>query len=217
MKKYTLPLFALPLLGLGLAGCADPVGDAPRAEVKAAEAPSADAKPAAQPAAAGKAFAFSQEGSKIEFVGAKVTGKHDGGFNTFSGAITVPDGKVEQARVDVTIDMKSVWSDVEKLTGHLKSPDFFDVENIPTAKFVSKSVTAPGADGTSTVTGDLTLHGVTKTISFPAKIAVTGDTATATAEFGINRKDFGIVYPGMPDDLIKDEVLLKLNVAAKAQ
>lgn len=210
MKKYTLPLLALPLAAL--VGCADPVGDAPRAEVQAASEQASAAKPVS-----GKAFAFSNDGSKIEFIGAKVTGKHDGGFKTFNGSITIPDGKVEQGQVEVTIDMKSVWSDTEKLTGHLMSADFFDVENIPTSKFVSSSISAPGADGMSTVTGDLTLHGVTKRISFPAKLAVSGDTVTAAAEFGINRKDFGIEYPGMPDDLIKDEVLLKLNINAKAK
>lgn len=214
MNPQKLSLVTLSTLTLAFAGCADPVGDAPRAEVKATpEKASSEPKPAAQPAA-GDTFAFSQDGSKVEFVGAKVTKKHDGGFKTFQGTISVPGGKVEQAKVDVTIDMKSVWTDTEKLTGHLMSPDFFDVANIPTAKFVSTSITAPAADGTSTVTGDFTLHGVTKRISFPAKITISGDTASATAEFGINRKDFGIVYPGAPDDLIADEVLLKLDVKA---
>jgi polyisoprenoid-binding protein YceI len=65
------------------------------------------------------------------------------------------------------------------------------------------------------VTGNLELHGVTKSITFPATITVQGDAVTVKADFAINRKDFGIVYPGKPDDLIKDEVLLKLNIAGK--
>jgi len=56
---------------------------------------------------------------------------------------------------------------------------------------------------------------VTKSISFPATIKVRGDTVDVDAEFAINRKDFGIVYPGMPDDLIRDDVLLKLQLRAK--
>jgi polyisoprenoid-binding protein YceI len=58
---------------------------------------------------------------------------------------------------------------------------------------------------------------VTKSISFPATIKINSDAVDVDTEFAINRKDFGIVYPGMPDDLIKDDVLLKLHVrAAKA-
>jgi polyisoprenoid-binding protein YceI len=56
----------------------------------------------------------------------------------------------------------------------------------------------------------LELRGVTKTVSFPANITIDAKTAKGTAEFKINRKDFGIEYPGKPDDLIKDEVLLKI-------
>ncbi len=106
------------------------------------------------------------------------------------------------------------YTDNPKLTGHLQSADFFDVAKFPTARFTSTSI-AQGKDGTTTVTGDLTMHGVTQRISFPAQVTQSGDLATATAAFGINRKDFGLVYPGMPDDLIKDEVLLKLDVQAR--
>ena len=55
---------------------------------------------------------------------------------------------------------------------------------------------------------------VKKTISFPATITVGADAASGTAEFVINRKDFGIVYPGKQDDLIRDDVLLKLSLKA---
>jgi polyisoprenoid-binding protein YceI len=61
----------------------------------------------------------------------------------------------------------------------------------------------------------MTLHGVTKRIGFPADITLTDAGADVTAEFALNRKDFGIVYPGKPDDLIADNVLLKLSVHAK--
>jgi polyisoprenoid-binding protein YceI len=102
--------------------------------------------------------------------------------------------------------------------GHLKSPDFFDVAQFPTATFTSTAIKA-GAEGgaTHTVTGTLDLHGVKKSITFPATIAVGADTVSVKSEFAINRKDFNIVYPGKPDDLIKDEVLLKLDIAAKPQ
>ena len=65
------------------------------------------------------------------------------------------------------------------------------------------------------MTGNFQLHGVTKSITFPATVKAGGDTVDVDAEFAINRKDFGVVYPGMPDDLIKDEVLLKLHIHAR--
>ena len=65
---------------------------------------------------------------------------------------------------------------------------------------------------THTVTGNLELHGVKKSITFPATIQVTLDNAAVDAEFAIDRKDFGIVYAGKADDLIRDGVVIKLNL-----
>jgi polyisoprenoid-binding protein YceI len=198
-----------PLTLFALAGCDnDPAAGKTRAEVKEAVA-------AAEAPASAVRYAFSNEGSAIEFVGAKVTGKHDGKFERFEGAVDLVEGDPSKSRVSVEIEAASIVADAEKLTHHLKSADFFDVERFPTAKFVSTAVEKGGAgDATHTVTGNLTLHGVTKAITFPAEIALKSDRVEVGAEFAINRKDFGIVYPGMPDDLIKDEVLIKLDVAA---
>lgn len=169
-------------------------------------------------AATAKTYVFSQDGSKFEWVGAKVTGKHDGGFKSFRGTINVPDGKIESGSVTVEVDTESVFSDNEKLTGHLKSPDFFDTAKFPKARFTSTSV-KPGGDGgaTHTVTGNLELHGVTKSITFPAKIELEDDGVSVEAEFGVNRKDFAINYAGQADDLIKDDVLIKLDLNGKPQ
>jgi len=97
----------------------------------------------------------------------------------------------------------------------LKTADFFDVAKFPEATFVSTSIKAGGENGaTHTVTGNLTLHGVTKSITFPATISVTGGVATVDANFAINRKDFGINYPGAQDNLIRDDVVMKLTIHA---
>lgn len=192
------------------AGCADPTEGQPAAQVNEA---SGQPSSKADAPAGGQVFTLS-DASTVEFVGSKVTGSHDGGFSTFSGTVTVPEGgELTQAQIDTTIDMNSVRSDNDRLTGHLMSADFFDVETYPEATFVSTGITKKGDN--YTVSGDLTLHGVTKNISFPAAMALNGDALTATAEFSINRNDFGIVYPGKPDDLIRDGVLLKLNIEAK--
>jgi polyisoprenoid-binding protein YceI len=164
-------------------------------------------------ATAANKYVFSNAASKVEFVGAKVTRKHDGAFNVFSGALDLVDGDPTKSIVTVEIATASITADDPKLTSHLKSADLLDVEKFPKATFRSTAIKAGGEGGaTHTITGNLSLHGVTKSISFPAKIKVAADAVEADAEFAINRKDFGIVYPGMPDDLIKDEVLLKLKL-----
>ena len=66
----------------------------------------------------------------------------------------------------------------------------------------------------NTLTGDLELHGVTKSITFPADVQVAEDAVTVKAEFAINRKDFNINFPGKPNDLIRDNVVLKLDIKA---
>jgi polyisoprenoid-binding protein YceI len=97
----------------------------------------------------------------------------------------------------------------------LKTPDFFDVAKIPEASFVSTAIKAGGEKGAShTVTGNLTMHGVTKSITFPATINVTPDAATVDATFSISRKEFGITYPGPSDNAIRDNVVLTLKIHA---
>ena len=205
--KRSLPLFLLCGLCLLLAtACANPADDAPDAAVSE---PAAEPEPATEPMAAAE-YALAED-STIGFVGAKVTGSHDGGFNAFEGKVSVAGGSAEGSSVEVVIDTTSLWSDNDNLTGHLKSADFFDVETYPTATFTSTAITA-NDDGTHTITGNLDLHGVTKQISFPADVKVSDLGFAATAEFSINRMDFEIKYPGKPDDLIRDEVLIKLDL-----
>ena len=84
----------------------------------------------------------------------------------------------------------------------------------PKASFVSTKIVPDTAKGTGsyTITGDFTLHGQTKSITFPAKITVGDVDVAVESEFSINRKDFGIVYAGKTDDLIRDDVVIRLNL-----
>jgi polyisoprenoid-binding protein YceI len=165
---------------------------------------------------AANAYSFSNAGSSIEFVGAKLTRKHAGKLGRFRGSIQLVDNEPAKSFVSVTIDMASIDSDDPKLTRHLKSPDFFDVEKFPKATFTSTSIVAePRAGATHTITGNLELHGVTKQLAFPAQIKRMSAAVEATAEFSINRKDFGVAYSGMAGDLIKEEVLLMLRLDAR--
>lgn len=198
-------------------GCPDPAAKAPKANVGEAPAkPAAASKPttaAPEPAAAAtERLTFSEATSKIEFVGSKVTGKHEGGFAKFKGAIELDSAKLAASKLDVSIDLASTFSDNEKLTGHLKSPDFFDAEAHPTATFALTELTAAG--DSHQLSGTLQIRGATKKISFPAKIDVSAAAVVASAEFSINRKDFNMVYPGKADDLIRDDVLIRLSIKA---
>lgn len=193
---------------LATAGCDNPADGKVKAEVGSAKAVSSNK-------ASGTSFSIDVAASKFEFVGSKAVGSHPGGFKKFNGAATLAGDKIEGGSVEVEIDMESTFSDSEKLTGHLKNEDFFDVPNHKTSKFVSTSIEKGGKDATHTITGNLTLRGKTKSIKFPATIAVDGDAATVKAEFFIKRQDYDIVYKGKADNLIKDEVVIKLDLKLK--
>ncbi len=208
MYRFTSLAILLFISVLAVA-CADPTADKPKAATGTASEPSAS-KPAGS-----ETLTISPDTSKVEFVGAKVTRSHNGSFSKFSGTIDLVSDKLENSRVTVEIDTASISADDDKLTAHLKSPDFFDVAKFPRATFVSTEI-KPGGEGgaTHTITGNLEMHGVKKAITFPATIEVTSDAVTVKSEFAINRKDFGILYPGMQDDLIRDDVLMKLSINA---
>jgi polyisoprenoid-binding protein YceI len=202
----------ISLTAVLLAACAkDPTQGKTRAAVAAAQ------EEAAAPSGA-ETLAVTPEGSTIRFLGAKITAQHPGRFNDFRGTIALADGAPEKSRVEVEVQTASLSTDekIAKLEGHLRSADFFDVESHPTARFVSTEI-RPGSDAagmTHTVTGNLTLRGVTRSVTFPASIQVGDRAVSVKAEFGINRQDFGISYPGARDDLIKDHVLLTIELSA---
>lgn len=192
-------------MALALAGCSNPADNVPQAQVgDAAQAVSSEP-------VAGKVYKLSPD-STITYIGSKVTGSHDGGFKKFNGEFTVPDGKAEGSQGRVVIDLDSIWSDNDRLTNHLKSTDFFEVEKYPTSTFTLSQIEKT-SDG-YTVNGELDLHGVKKNISFPAQIEVNEQQVTLTSEFFIKRFDFKITYPGKANDLIRDEVVIKLKIIA---
>ena len=190
-----------------VSACSDPAADHPKATTGAATQ-------ASPQNVSGQKYLITTQNSKVEFVGSKVTGSHNGSFQKFSGEIDYA-GTPEKSRVSVTIDTASITADDPKLTEHLKTADFFDVAKYPEAKFVSTEIKPGGGNvGSHTVIGNLTLHGVTKSITFPATINVTADVASVDSSFSINRKDFGINYAGAADNAIRDNVVLKLTIRA---
>lgn len=209
-SKIILGSLLASVLGFGAAGCKNPAEGKPKAEVgEAKQTPNAPEGPAVE------SVTLSPSNTKIGWKGSKVTGSHDGGFKTFTGSVKAAAGDPLKAQIDLTIEMASIFSDNDRLTGHLQSDDFFSVKTFPQARFVSTAITAGGKKGAShTVTGNLTLRGVTKSVSFPATVKISPETVEANAEFWINRKLWGITYAGMKDDLIRDEVVIKLAIKA---
>ena len=208
MKSLYVPMAALLLLA---GGCyKSEISDKPAAEVSA---PTADTAATAAPAGDTMTAQVIKEKSSIEFTGAKVTRDHKGKFNNFDGAIAYAGTK--PASVNFDIDLNSMETDTEKLTGHLKTADFFDVAKYPKATFTSSALTeTPGAANGATheLRGTLDMHGVKKDVVIPVKAEVTPEGVRTTSEFTINRHDWGISYRGATDDLIKDNVLVKLNL-----
>jgi len=199
---------AITVVSMAVAGCKNPAKG--KAEAKTSEAQPVKEGPLA---GATETAILNPTNTKLEWKGSKVTGSHIGTFGKFSGSIEGQGADATKARITVDIDVGSITSDQDKLTGHLKSAQFFDVANHPKAKFVSTAITAGGDKGAShTITGNLTLRGVTKSISFPATIKITDSDVHAKAEFWIDRNQWGVSFKGMKNDLIRKEVVLKLDV-----
>lgn len=219
--RTTLLAFAvLPvsMMPFGSSGCG-PDHTSGVAPAVVAPGPAETSRSSESPMAASR-YVIDRATSSVGFTGAKVTASHDGTFSDFSGTMTVPERDPTRGRVSVTIQMRSLEIEPPRLAAHLKSPDLLDVERFPTASFESTSIVAGGSGevrgerATHTVTGTLTMHGQSRTISFPAVIEVSDETVRARAEFSINRQEFGITYPGMPDDLIRDAVVIRFDVRA---
>ena len=198
-----------------VSGCKNPAEGVPEAKIETPtdkQNAGSDA-PTSSTVANGRKYPLGS-GSSVEFTGSKVTGSHSGGFKSVAGAFT-SDGTPENTSLSVTVDVASMWSDSDRLTKHLSSPDFLDIKKFTSATFRSTAITPQG--GQFSVSGDLSMHGATQRLSFPASITITADEIKANAEFVIKRFDFGINYPGKADDLIRDEVVLKVTLEAKAE
>lgn len=211
MKLLAITILALSVF---ISACDDPAANKARAVTSnstSANTSTANTNPAAK---GGTVLQITPENSDILFTGSKVTGKHDGGFNKFNGTIDLVNEKPEDSTVSVTIETASIFSDADGLTKHLQTADFFDVQTYPKASFTSMKIVPDTAKGANnyTVTGDLELRSQKKSVTFPATITVTPAEVNVNTEFSINRKDFGMAYTGKADDLIRDDVVIKLDL-----
>ena len=153
----------------------------------------------------------------LTFVGSDISGRRKGSFGKFNGTIVVSNGSPEQASVTVEIDVTSLRADPAELETQLKSASFLNVAKYPSAHFESTSVVNGGKLGaTDTVKGNLLLRGVRRPVEIPATIHVRPTGVDVDAELTIQRKDFGLVFPGKRDALVKDDIVLSLQVVATA-
>lgn len=209
----TAALFSASLLAL--TACQSEIDNKPAAEVldtaPATSSPAVDGTPnAGGPLVTVPVI---KEASSIGFIGAKVTRDHVGTFRKFDGSIEY--AGQQPNRIVFEIEPGSAVTDTTKLDAHLRTADFFDVENHPKATFTSQNIREEiGVDGTThRIDGVLNLRGVDRTISFPVKVEkLENGGVRATSEFTINRKDWNVSYPGAADDLIKDDVLIRLDL-----
>jgi len=132
------------------------------------------------------------EKSKVGFVGTKTDGKHAGGFKKFKADAMADYENPAAGTLEITIDATSLWSDDEKLTNHLKNPDFFDVRKYPTIVFKATKITAD--EESAKLTGQLTMLGKTVEVTVPAKVEANDEDITLTTEFKIDRTKWGMNY-----------------------
>ncbi len=145
-----------------------------------------------------------------------------GGFRNIKGSVTWDSDHPEQSSVQATIDIDSIDTREEQRDAHLRSADFFDVEHYPVLTFQSKSVQRTG-EGELKVTGDLTMHGVTKEVT----LNVEGPSADSKDPFGnvrsgvsattkVKRSDFGLTWNAALETggvLVGDDIRIELELS----
>ena len=193
-------------------------------------------------------FKADTEKSKMTWIGAKLGGNHNGTVGLREGTVSVKEGKIVGGRFVFDMatlkaeDLEMDEASNKKLTGHLMSPDFFDVARHPTVDFeitavspldnvkaqtdsvaeLQKKVVQNNQnklvnDATHLVTGNLIIKGVSKSVTFPAKIDLNENSATASANFMIDRTDWGLNYmseKSFADKMIFREVNIQFDITA---
>lgn len=162
--------------------------------------------------------------SKIAWTGQNIAGgKHTGTIGISKGELTVDGNSIKAGSFTVAINSIKVTDltgdRAERLTNHLKNEDFFDAPKFPEAIFKITKVSGTGKN--VTVTGDLTIKDITKSISFPAVIQQSDNAVQATAKgVKIDRTQFDIKYrsgnffSGLGDKAISDEFMLDIEIVA---
>ena len=151
-------------------------------------------------------------GSKVRFV-IKNFGINTGGtFDGLAGTITFDPSNLPSASFNVSVDAKSVDTDVEARDNHLRKAEYFDVEKYPKLSFKSTKITTTNKDGYLYMFGVITIKNISKEISFPFKQTSKDGGILFEGEFKLNRLDFGV---GGKSFSMADELNVELSVFAK--
>jgi len=169
------------------------------------------------------AYKVDVKGSTVKWTAYKVTGKHFGKISLKTGSIEMSKTKLSKASFEVdmtTLTIEDITGEyADKLKGHLLSDDFFSVEKHKTAKFVSTKIVPNGKGGFS-VTGDLTIKGITKPITFDAAVKNEGGKIVGTSAIKVDRTNYDIKYRSgkffqdLGDKAIYDEFDLEVSLVA---
>lgn len=154
--------------------------------------------------------------SDVSEVGFRATSRlmnADGRFHRMRGEIVVDPKDLSTARIGVTIESASIDTGIGLRDTHLRSKDFLDVEKFPDIIFESVRVEATGRR--ATVTGRLTLRGISKEIAVPVDVAVSDVALVATGELVMNRRDYGMDYNSFVNP-IGNEVRVNFTIRARA-
>lgn len=165
-------------------------------------------------------FKVTVENSKLTWKGYKPTGSHTGEIALASGNIALKNNKLTGGSFVANMSTIKDADGSAKLEGHLKSEDFFDIAVYPTAKFDITKTEVKGAK--IHVTGNMTIKGITKQLTFPATLAVNKDNVTLTSDtFQINRADFNVKYKSktffndLKDKFVNDDFDFQVTIVAK--
>ncbi|MEZ0541219.1 YceI family protein [Fibrella arboris] len=148
-----------------------------------------------------------------------------GSFGQFDGQLDMAGEDFENAAISFAADIDSINTGNEQRDGHLKSGEFFDAEQFPQLTFKSTGMTKTG-DDTYSLTGDLTLHGVTKPVTLKAEYGgqmqdFYGQTKAGFEVTGtIKRKEFGLTWDGVTEAggvVVSDDVRLVMNIQVTKQ
>ncbi|WP_187264009.1 YceI family protein [Pontibacter beigongshangensis] len=229
-------LMACMLLALQLAAC--------DTTIKTDDAEVGEPLQSARPFASSEPMIIDTAQSQVTWIGSKMTGRHNGTICIETGELQLLQGRISGGHIVIDLT-KLVCTDKninaessKKLATHLKSADFFDVENHPTATFeivsvapydsLSRKEATPHTRAnyselkinspTHTITGNLTIKGTARSISFPAKVRLEKDQLRAKANFNIDRTQWGLVYrsdESLGDKTIYSSVNIGFDIVAR--
>ena len=209
MKKNFAPIIIALIIATSIISCKD----------KAKEADTSKAEDVVEVKATADKYNVDLAASTIEWKGFKPTGTHSGTINLESGVFNLTDGKINSGTFLIQMNSIKESENSERLEGHLKSADFFDVEKFPSAAFEITGLNE--VDGKTMLSGNLTLKDVKNNVTFPVNVINENNALTLSSEtFTIDRTKWNVQYKSksifsdLGDKFINDDIELKITVKA---